>query len=72
MPKDYEHYQRADALCAALMAMRPDLPQKSLDEWLLCHDGHLSDAEKAAGWSIMALHPDGASFDQGSAGFEDF
>lgn len=68
----HEHYRRADALCQAMMALRPDLPSRSLDEWLLCHDSKLTEHEKAAAWSILALHPDGASFDPNSSGLEDF
>ena len=55
-----EERARADALCAAMMAMRPDLAPMSLDEWILEHREPLSDSEIAAARSILALHPDNA------------
>lgn len=72
MSRTPDYYDRADTLCRAFMALRPDLPEKSLDEWLLVHDGQLSDEEKTAGWSILALHPDGASFDHVSVAADQF
>ena len=63
MSRTSDYYDRADTLCCAFMALRPDLLEKSLDEWLLVYDSQLSDEEKAAGWSILALHPDCATFD---------
>lgn len=67
-----EYYDRADTLCLAFMAMRPELTAKSFDEWLLAHDSKLTDHEKVAGWSILALHPDGASFDHVSVAADQF
>jgi len=71
MAASFEIYNRADALCTAFMAMRPDLPPKALDEWLLIHESKLTPDEYTAGWAVLALHPDGASFDQISANLED-
>lgn len=53
-----DEYARADALCAAFMAMRPDLPALSLDEWLVEHRGVLTPLEIIAGEAILKLHPD--------------
>jgi hypothetical protein len=46
----------ADLLALAMMNMRPDLRQMSLDEWLVEHDAKLTPAEKTAGHAISALY----------------
>jgi hypothetical protein len=52
-------YTRADALCRAMMAMRPDLAQNmSFDEWIAVNELKLTRAERVAADAVLALHPD--------------
>jgi len=49
-------FTRADELCLCLMACRPDLPQLSLDEWLIEYDLNLTPEEKRVGRAILDLY----------------
>ena len=47
-----------DHLARAVMALRPDLPATSLDEWLLTYWHRLTLPERAVAEAALAVHPD--------------
>jgi hypothetical protein len=54
-----EQYERADELCRAAMAIRPDLPQnQSLDDWAYERGHKLTVRERAVIDAAMLYHPD--------------
>lgn len=44
---------RLDAIAVAFMASRPDLPSKSLDDWLAHHHDRLSSDERRAAVCLL-------------------
>ena len=56
-PADPEVVQeRLDKVIEAFMATRPELTPMSLDEWLVEHFDHLSDAERRAATALIDLY----------------
>ena len=51
-------FERADAMCRAVMGLRPDLAPMSLDEWICEHWEKLTEAELRLANAALAYHPD--------------